>query len=1810
MNKRTFFKKPHYLILYLLLSSCLANGQQDIFFSEYLEDGRNKCLELFNPTNAAIDLSNYTIEIYINGSLSPVGTPWSFQGRTIGPMSVVVLCQGLSDIPLLSIRDYPFGFGSFNGNDAIVLKNAGRIIDIIGKVGCDPGASWTGGTNRTENVVLVRKACVDKGITNSGGSCSTFTGLASDWIAYAKTNYTHLGNHDFGSIAVEIFGKNALCEENEITLTATAGFRTYSWSNGSNTATTKITTPGTYTVTATTAQNCRATVSKTINGQSPEIFAEIKNVKDVSCLPKLDGGFTIVPSGGDDSGSFTYKWENGESTTPTISGLGAGDYNVTVMDNNGCSVVEEVTIKGITTFSMNVTASGETCKGRGDGSINVSTGENGIQYSLDGNNFQDNGVFNNVLPGTYNVLAIDNSGCGNQERIVIDGGSRFDLRNSLVTQAKCQGEGGGQIFLQPNGGKAPYTVSFDGGPFTNQTIFSDLKGGTFDIVVRDASGCTKPFEQIIEEGSDLLVTDVQTTPATCAGINDGVMNLTTTGGSDRVSINAKNPDGSYAIPQFKREFRELAAGTYRLYAIDNAFRCEIPFDFEITEETPLLTNITQTISCGDSVKGMINILPQTGFAPYNYRLDTGVFRDTNVFIDLDPMTYVVTTMDSLGCIKVDSVNFDTAINFEIDSTQLSHESCANYEDGQITIFANSMNQVQYSLNDIDYVDNAVFSDLASGDYSVYVKSAICSDTAMVTILPATPIVLVDVERQMPLCEGGNDGQLSITVTGGKMPYEYKLDDGFYQENKVFDNLIAGTYSVTVRDSNLCEQIFTDISLVDGIKLEVDCTVAKHVSTKDGSDGLVNVTISGGTPPYNVQLVDAGFNNVITLSGLVTFNTLPVGDYIVEVTDRNGCATTCSFTIEQPQCNFSIDKTQLNATCFEALDGRISLILPTANAPFNIDWSSDEYDGRQQLTGLRAGVYSVTVTDQADCIDSLMITITEPPPLVIEIIADNLTICEKDSAQLRVTDTYAQYNWSNTSTSATTKVYEEGRYHVTVRNGAGCVATDDIVINVIPQDTMMDTRFTCDESSIGTFAVEERGTDGCMDIVLRTFELARRDTTFLTTTTCNPIEEGVVQSIYSNAVGCDSLVITTTNLLRSDTIYQTEIGCNSDELGIRREVLSNSVGCDSTLIIETILNTVLPQSAQSVFTCHISEVGIDTMMLKTLTGCDSLVITMTNLLRSDTTYQTDVSCNVNDLGVREVVLSNAVGCDSMLVIATTLDESLEQSALTVFTCNLNEVGIDTAFLKTFAGCDSLVITQTISNVSELTNLTTSTCNPADVGIDTLLLTNQFLCDSLLISNTTLAPSDFIQLTEQSCNPSDTGVVLQNLFNQFGCDSIVEISTILRPINECELVFSLIADTICWDATHGTVQITITTGIPPFEYAILNDFWRDTVQCGLILTTDEATILTNIPVGRYSIVLINDRRVSNEKRIAVTQADEMIIDGLLSDYAGFSVSCEGQTDGSIDLDITNGKAPYTYLWGDGEEVGNLQNLAARNYQVTITDANGCQQRTDFDLFSAPEMSLDFQSFSPKCFEDIEGSVTIYDLPNANGAVEYSLDGMLFQPIDALPFTIENLPPNDYQLFVQDENDCQASAFFSVPISNENQLSLGVTKSLILGDSLILTPEADFEIDRYEWTATVPLMCENCSVLKTIPTGNGIYTLTAYDANGCQSTASVTVNLRKESQVYLPNVFSPNGDGENDLYQVLTGNIVKTIKHMRIFDYEGRLMYQVTNRPPNDASVGWDGMFNGQKMLPGVFVVFVEVELLDGDTERYQQTMTLVK
>ena len=123
---------------------------------------------------------------------------------------------------------------------------------------------------------------------------------------------------------------------------------------------------------------------------------------------------------------------------------------------------------------------------------------------------------------------------------------------------------------------------------------------------------------------------------------------------------------------------------------------------------------------------------------------------------------------------------------------------------------------------------------------------------------------------------------------------------------------------------------------------------------------------------------------------------------------------------------------------------------------------------------------------------------------------------------------------------------------------------------------------------------------------------------------------------------------------------------------------------------------------------------------------------------------------------------------------------------------------------------------------------------------------------------------------------------------------------------------------------------------------------------------------------------------------------------------------------------------------------------------------------------------------------------------------------------------------------------------------------------------------------------------------------YTFTVIDENGCTATAQVLVEVDKNRNVYIPNVFSPNGDGFNDEFRIFACTGVEDINFVRIYDRWGELIYEDDDLPPDciGGSQLWDGRFNGKTMNPAVFVYIIEVEFIDGITLLYRGDLTLLR
>ncbi|MDH7911534.1 choice-of-anchor J domain-containing protein [Winogradskyella sp. SYSU M77433] len=172
-------------------------GATDLFISEYIEgSASNKYIEIYNGTGANVILTDYSVELYSNGATSPTNTEDFTSGfpSTLADGEVIVLRNNSANIHG-SLTTYTSTVVNFNGNDAIVLKHNGTIIDIFGNIGCDPGSYWSGSSNTTQDETLIRNSNICGGILNDSGSNCPFSTLDSEWTSFPQDDVSNLGVH-------------------------------------------------------------------------------------------------------------------------------------------------------------------------------------------------------------------------------------------------------------------------------------------------------------------------------------------------------------------------------------------------------------------------------------------------------------------------------------------------------------------------------------------------------------------------------------------------------------------------------------------------------------------------------------------------------------------------------------------------------------------------------------------------------------------------------------------------------------------------------------------------------------------------------------------------------------------------------------------------------------------------------------------------------------------------------------------------------------------------------------------------------------------------------------------------------------------------------------------------------------------------------------------------------------------------------------------------------------------------------------------------------------------------------------------------------------------------------------------------------------------------------------------------------------------------------------------------------------------------------------------------------------------------------
>ena len=317
-----------------------------------------------------------------------------------------------------------------------------------------------------------------------------------------------------------------------------------------------------------------------------------------------------------------------------------------------------------------------------------------------------------------------------------------------------------------------------------------------------------------------------------------------------------------------------------------------------------------------------------------------------------------------------------------------------------------------------------------------------------------------------------------------------------------------------------------------------------------------------------------------------------------------------------------------------------------------------------------------------------------------------------------------------------------------------------------------------------------------------------------------------------------------------------------------------------------------------------------------------------------------------------------------------------------------------------------------------------------------------------------------------------------------------------------------------------------------------------------------------------------------------------------YQTKNVSCFAQNDGEITLNSTAGKAPFNFIWSPALSNNSVQqNLAAGDYFVTFSDANNCSDTLSTIITQPDSLSLYVALDSISCFGRNDGKLRAFV---TGGTPQYSYvwsNGINISEN-------KNLSEGNYQLTVTDANLCELIRNILLPNPARFNVQLKEIDTIQLGESITLQPTYNYSnITNWQWTPATALNCIDCENPVANPYNDIVYTVYATTEKGCYDSAFTEIIVEHTPVVYVPNLFTPNGDGLNDVAMVYANN-VRDLNFL-IFNRWGEKVYEGHN-----ITEGWNGIYANKLQNPETYVYVVTVTFLDNKTVTKTGSVTLVK
>ena len=1557
-----------------------------------------------------------------------------------------------------------------------------------------------------------------------------------DTITVAKSNYITITS--CSTLSSSIISSDVVCNgdvNGSATVTALNGTAnyTYSWSTGATAITSSTTnmlsglSAGIYSVTVTDGSMNTATSSITIT-EPPVIVINALNFTNATCVNN-NGSANATATGG--TGALNYSWSNGMSGT-AISGLLAGTYTVSVTDQSGCLKTQSVNISNSPAPTVNsITPTDILCRGNATGAAAVSASGTGtLTYSWSSG--ASGSTVSGLTANIYTVTVTDQNGCQQISNVTITEPSAITINPVNVTDATC-GASNGSATTTATGGTGVLTYGWSNGVI-GQTA-SNLSANTYTLTVSDANTCLKTTTVTINNISGPSATASIITPIGCNN-GTGSISVSPTGGNLPYTYSWNNSATGQTI--------NVGSGTYIVTVTDNN-GCAVNTTITINEPSTIVMSaiIPGNASCGSSNgTALANASGGTGTLTFSW--SNGVMG--NAANGLSANTYTVSVTDQNGCVTTQSVNISNSPAPTINSIVPANVLCKGTSTGSATVSATGSGTLSYSWSSGG--TSLAETNLSANTYTVTVTDQNgCKQIGNLTITEPSAITINPANVTDASC-GASNGSATITATGGTGALTYSWSSGV--SGTTVSALAANTYTVSVTDQNSC--VKTTTVTINNTSGPAATTSVSTVITCNGANGKVSVSPTGGSSPYTYSWNTSATSQTANVSA---------GTYTVTVTDNNGCATNTTITITEPAA-ITINPANVTDASCGASNGSATTTATGGTGGLTYSWSNG-FSG-MAVSGLFAGNYTLTVTDQNGCNNSITANINNSGGPTITSVTAVDALCSNSTGSASVTASGGTgtltYSWSNGLTSLTSQISNlaAGTYSVTVSDQNGCNTISTITItapSVISTPTFTTISPGCSASN-GTATVNTTGGTGAL-----TYSWSNGD---IGNTAIN-LSAGTYTVTVTDQNGCNisqSVNINNNPMPNITAITAVNVLCNGNNTG-SAVASANGTG---TLIYSWsngVSGATVSGLTANTYTVTVSDQN----------GCQALsnvTITEPSALTSPTFISTNANCG------------SSTGSATASVSGGTLNYT--------FAWSNGENGSIASALT--AGTYTLTVTD--ANGCIITSTVTINNNGAP-SITSISPTN-ILCKGINSGAATVTASGGTGMLTFSWSNGSTGATASGLTantytvtvtDQNNC-SITSVTNITEPATSVSITSITSSNTNCGIST-GSATANVTGGTPNYTYSWSNGFSGTTVL-GLAANTYTVTVIDQNGCTTSSTTIIG------------TNAGPSI-----TSIAPVNLSCSNSANGSATVAISSGSAPYTYSWSTGASsttslsTQQLANLSAATYTVTITDNGGCSVTTTTTLTAPATLTLIASTQNATCALNTGSMIVTTSGGIPNYTYSWSNNTV------TLNDTLSNLTAGVYTVTVKDQNNCTATVSDSVKTTSATTITIVPAQQTITeGNSVALNVSGGVT---YSWSPGTGLNCSNCSSPTAAPAVTTTYTITATDVNGCIITGMITITVKppcvgNEEDIFIANLFSPNNDGINDILNIEGNGLINI--YWAIYDRWGNLLFET-----QDQTHGWDGTKKGNAMEAGTYVYYLKATCIKTNTEvKMKGNVTIVR